>query len=372
MNWTNRLGRLVDRHPVFFGCIFAAFILLALNLGARHFLAKSPTFTSEVLESIYGKNHVADYSIVLAEQGLGQHYFPFVEYVEKPRQGKFVNVSEQGTRCHYPDRSLCLAKGGQKEIWIFGGSTTFGYGAKDSETIPAYLSARFSGYKVVNFGAASYYSTLERIRFENLLTQYPPPRAVVFIDGLNDFYYYDVPDKTMVSDAYALILDKDNVRDSNSWGNWILNSIKRQPLYRLLEERFGASKQVSASVAPPEKLRTAIARLNTNHAIIEAIGDKLGISVLNVVQPIPLYGIGHKTSKVPQAFLNFGDHVNSGAAYAMIFSQGQESAYKRTRTLYLANFGISEAMYVDTVHYSPKFNQSIADEIYKVLTQSLN
>jgi hypothetical protein len=363
--------RIIDKHPVAFACVLAFLILFSLNFGSRHFLAKSPTFTPDVIASIYGKNQAADYEIVLAEQGIGQHYFPFVEYVEKPRQGKFVNVSEQGTRCHYPDRSLCTASGGPKEIWVFGGSTTFGYGAKDAETIPAYLSERFSAYKVVNFGAASYYSTLERIRFENLLTQYPPPAAVVFIDGLNDFYYYQVPDKTMVSDAYALILDKDSGSNSPSWAETLLASIKKQPLYRLFEEKFGTSKRIDASVASPEQLRRAISRLNVNHEIIEAIGDTLGISVMNVIQPIPLYGIGHKTSKVPQALLNFGDHVNSGAAYELMFSSGQSSPYQRTRTLNLANYGNQEGMYVDTVHYSPKFNQSIADEIYGALSQKL-
>lgn len=126
---------------------------------------------------------VEDYRTVSIEQSIGQKYYPFVEYIEKARNGKFVNVSSQGTRCHYPNRDLCAAKGGLNEIWLFGGSTTFGYGVKDKETIAAYLADRLPDYRIVNFGAASYYSTIERVRFENLLAEFAPPMAAILLMG---------------------------------------------------------------------------------------------------------------------------------------------------------------------------------------------
>lgn len=366
------MKKFIDKHPIIYTSIIVLLALIALNYIAQFFLEKPPGHNlgqEFVLERIYGKESVADYKIVHSEQSLGQRYFPFVEYIEKARSGKLVNVSEQGTRCHHSDQNLCQIKGGRNEIWMFGGSTTFGYGVKDTETIAANLSERLPSFRVINFGTASYYSTIERIRFENLLTEFPPPRAVIFLDGLNDFYYFDVPDKSMVSDAYSLILNKDKGNGTN-FRNSIIRFLDKLAIYRLLEEKFGQTNKATSIVASRDQVLKAITRLNLNHSIIESVGDKLGITVLNVIQPIPLYGVGHKTSKVPQELLNFGDHANSGNAYKIMFAS-ELQPYNRPRTLNLAELEIEEGMYVDTVHYSPLFNKEIASKIYEKLSLEL-
>jgi hypothetical protein len=54
---------------------------------------KSHTFHDPaVLANIYGQDKASDYAIVLREQGAGSVYEPFVEFVEKPRTGQFVNA----------------------------------------------------------------------------------------------------------------------------------------------------------------------------------------------------------------------------------------------------------------------------------------
>jgi hypothetical protein len=339
-----------------------------------------------LLKSVYGPDLVEDYSAVFSGQSVGQRYHPFVEYIERARTGRFVNVSNQGTRCHYSDRSLCTAKGGKGEIWLFGGSTTFGYSVKDNETIAAYLAEQFPAYRVVNFGAASYYSTLERIRFENLLTELSPPKAAVFIDGLNDFYYFDVPDKS----AYSPTI--------KSWEEFVVNrpgplaSLKNDlreflstlAIYRVLpklRELATSGKtpkadtpnqgRVLRATATQEQISKAIARLELNHIFVASIGDKLGITVLTVLQPIPTYGVGHRTSKVPREALNYGDHANSGYAYREMLTRSGELRRHNSHMLNLANLEIVEGMYVDTVHYTPLFCRQIALQIYRTLKPCL-
>jgi len=174
----------------------------------------------------------------------------------------------------------------------------------------------------------------------------------------------------MVSDAYSLILDK--ASKQASFGNNLRKYLRKLAIYRLLEEKFGLSLKVKAVAASQEQILKAIARLNLNHSITEAIGDKLGVAVINVIQPVPLYGVGHKTSNVPQELLNYGDHVNSGVAYKIMFTPNTKSTYTRVRTLNLANFGSEEGMYVDTVHYTPSFNEEIASKIQVRLLEELN
>ena len=61
-------------------------------------------------------------------------YEPFTQFRERPFSGKFVNVSEAGYRLSKnqgpwpPDPT-------HYNVFVFGGSTTFGYGLPDTETV---------------------------------------------------------------------------------------------------------------------------------------------------------------------------------------------------------------------------------------------
>lgn len=391
-----KLFEAIDRHSAIFIWATVLLVMLGINYLAylkleqieRQAQAGRVQDQERVLKKVFGADLAADYRAVSLEQSVSPKYYPFVEYIETARFGRFVNVSNQGTRCHYPNRDLCTAKGGMKEIWIFGGSTTFGYGVKDNETIAAYLAERLPDYRIVNFGAASYYSTIERIRFENLLAEFTPPKAAVFIDGLNDFYYFNVPDKSHYSPI--LIAAEDIIVNKPEPLRAIKNDLKallgRLAIYRLLQvvradlalntkttgTDLASLDQISKATASQEQITKAIARLHLNHTIVESIGDKLGISVLTVLQPVPTYGVGHKTSQVPSESLNFGDHANSGFAYREMLTPNGELRRQDSHKLNLANLGISEGMYVDTVHYTPLFSKKIALEIYKRLRPCLD
>ena len=79
-------------------------------------------------------------------------------------------------------------------IFLFGGSTTFGYGVSDNQTIASYLQEYLtkntdSNICVYNFGRGYYYLTQERILYEQLLTSGFVPDLAIFIDGLNDLAF---------------------------------------------------------------------------------------------------------------------------------------------------------------------------------------
>ena len=82
-------------------------------------------------------------------------------------------------------------------VFVFGGSTTFGVGLPDDETIASYLQecalANHSrGHPAVyNFGRPSYFSSQELILFQQLLKAGFVPQVAVFIDGINDFGFLD-------------------------------------------------------------------------------------------------------------------------------------------------------------------------------------
>ena len=114
-------------------------------------------------------------------------YSQFVEHEESPTEGKYVNITKEfGRKIDNP--TDCLRK-----IFVYGGSTTFGYNVADYQTIPAYLlktleKNNFNNYCVYNFGGGSYFSTQENIRFiKHILTErYNKGDFALFIDGHNE------------------------------------------------------------------------------------------------------------------------------------------------------------------------------------------
>ena len=117
---------------------------------------------------------------------------PLTQFREAPFTGRFVNVSKAGFRAG-PEPPPWPMPTSDYNIWVLGGSTTFGYGLPDSQTIPAQLEsilrARHPGTRlhVYNFGQAYFYSRQELALLEELLVSSPTaPQLAVFIDGINE------------------------------------------------------------------------------------------------------------------------------------------------------------------------------------------
>ena len=188
----NLIKSFIKKRPIVSFIIIFFIFFIFINKLSKNFLQQTKLEKRKIpeyIEQVYGKKNVEDYQKVFLEQTTAFEYKQFVEFIEKERSDKFTSVSSMGNRCNYNGLSKCKTPdGGKNEIWLFGGSTTFGYGVKNDETISAYLEKLFNKkYRIINFGSGFYYSTQERILFHNLLTKLPAPFAIVFIDGLNEF-----------------------------------------------------------------------------------------------------------------------------------------------------------------------------------------
>ena len=337
-------------------------IVRLLGLGQDDALPTTAATSDYSLERVHGDDW-EDYLIVGQEQSTSSVYSPFVEYTSGPRDGQFVTVTDDGIRCQSTAKVDCGVNGGTGEVWVFGGSTTFGYGVKNDETIPAYLNRLLPDHNVINFGVASYYSTVERIKFFNLLTQYDPPAAAVFVDGLNDFYYHQIPDVSGASDKLRNVFElPDHLRTLAK-----LDKFARQSalVSMILDAVRGDAAEVLIEQRSDAVLQRIIRRLERNTAMRNAVGAQMGIQIVNILQPVPLFGVGHATSFVPESFLNFKDHANSGRGYELIH---EGSALLDDPTVVnLADLTPEGQMYVDTVHYHPEVNAQIARAIFDQL-----
>ena len=70
-------------------------------------------------------------------------------------------------------------------VWFFGGSTIWGTGASDQNTIPSYFH-KLTGLNVYNFGESGWTSRQSLNELINLLNDGHLPSSIVFYDGVND------------------------------------------------------------------------------------------------------------------------------------------------------------------------------------------
>lgn len=108
-------------------------------------------------------------------------YVSFVEWRRELYQGETVNVVGP-----FHERLTAEAEGAKgAPVFFFGGSTMWGTGARDQETIPSYYS-RIAGRPTRNFGESGYvaHQNLEMLLW--VLQEGERPAAVVFYDGVND------------------------------------------------------------------------------------------------------------------------------------------------------------------------------------------
>ena len=170
-------------------------ILLLAILLATHFFIKVyhryrsiPPRTFEILPDIVKPNyrHMAGADVdalLFALDTLHMRYEPWVGYKEEETTSRFVNVDEYGIRANGPSRRTVSDLDGA--VWFFGGSTTFGYGVADAETIPARLE-NLLGRPVVNLGAGGYYSAQENVLLNQYLRIGYRPSLAIFLDGINE------------------------------------------------------------------------------------------------------------------------------------------------------------------------------------------
>jgi hypothetical protein len=162
-----RLTRFFTQFSVFFTIAFllwvsaeavARFIVREIKWDAPPYML---AFTDDHIRKLYNTDNPAFYREVVLEgwgRSINLEYEPFVEFMPVAISGKHVNVAPEGFRIA-PSGARKLNLPGNK-VFVFGGSTAFGMGVSDGETIAAYLEQEFraSGRKdvaVFNFGVVA-------------------------------------------------------------------------------------------------------------------------------------------------------------------------------------------------------------------------
>ncbi|WP_291724792.1 SGNH/GDSL hydrolase family protein [Magnetospirillum sp. 64-120] len=329
-------------------------------------------YSDDVIKALYNRTDFDTIRTIIAESWRQSDtvYTPFVEFQMQPYDGRNFTITNDGYRINGLSPQD-LSRPGRK-VFVFGGSTTMGSGVANEQTIPAAIERRLhaAGHKdvqVFNFGVVSYFSSQELIAFQRRLTAGQKPDAVVFIDGLNDFYYCTIPDQ---SSWYERLMQTTMARSRMPLGLELANRSNVVQLARALSgDRASIIREWGRFCQGEDDIRKVIHRMDTNRRMIDAMARQLGIEAIMVQQPVPTYAFDNSRRPYPVSDELLGYHINSKRGYPLMAQMRQQGKLWTNNVLWLDELQPETNPYIDTVHYSPDFNDligtTIAEEILR-------
>ncbi|HEX4959490.1 MAG TPA: hypothetical protein VF173_01530 [Thermoanaerobaculia bacterium] len=289
---------------------------------------------------------------LLAESwGRSLRFHPYTGLAEQPFRGRYVNIVEPGLRLIRDPGPWPMASGAHN-VWVFGGSTTFGYGLADWETIPSHLQVtlrrRYPGapIHVYNFGQGYFFSSQELALFQSLLASgSAPPEVVLFIDGINEHFQ---------------------------------NPFYTSHLQKLVRSPWTAPQIPDEEPSIPRG-EDVVSRWLRNKRMIEGVSAAYGIKPLFIWQPAPnwKYDLRHHllwwNGKEKMPATNgpvYGDSPHYAAMDRLRMSSPETLGKD---FLYLGDLQLGETrpLYVDRLHYTSAFAQKIAEQVADRIQQGL-
>ena len=282
---------------------------------------------------------------------------PYTMFRVRAMTGRAVNVSEQGFR-HGRSKEVWPPDPAAANIFVFGGSTTFGYGLPDESTIPAQLAGhlreQLPGARpaVYNFATPNHVAVQERIRFEQLMLDGHVPRVAVFIDGFDEFlgpYYAPLMLSRYVEATAARSLQQ-----------------RTSQVVRELSSRvFRASGALDESSCRLPDPADVLDRYAANMRLISAACRAFAVRPLFVWQPVPCYRYdGKSTHPAGDGSAPLLDCVRSG--FALMEERRRELG---DELVWLGDIqrGRTGNLYLDPDHYTAEFSGEIASQIARRL-----
>ena len=210
---------------------------------------------------------------------------PYRGYWPAPLSSRYVNIDSLGRRAT-PQAAF---GSNRRLLFLMGGSTLWGYTARDSSAIGAFLAQELAArgirdVEIVNLAQAAFNSTQEATTLLVELARGHLPALVVFVDGYNDIATtgkYGEPGHTYADEVFQQHLD----RGRRGFGGELLGLQRHSALLQRLRVALGLQPPAVDRLAPLA-ICGPVAGYYRNLALAEeAIGRGFGFPVLHFLQP---------------------------------------------------------------------------------------
>ena len=357
MTWIKPVKDVIS---IFFITLLLLILLstLSIVIEKSYYSYMTPSYenSSEERRKNYKHMDKADVDNLLhATWTAGYEYVEVLGFREKSQTTKFVNVNNLGFRSSRKTKDFYSDLEGA--VWFLGGSTTFGYGVTDRETIPAYLEELLRT-PVVNLGRGYYFSEQENLLLLKLLKFNRRPSKVIFLDGLNERCAID----TYQNEMKALFADQ----QTQGLTSYFLGIVK--PSLRLMVkvvEKIGETK--TSSQKNNEKINSINCYDESDRPV--PLKSVLGNNLRHRKAICSEYDLDCTTFVQPVAGLH-GEHVEVNDNKGFFVTLGNKfdhlkTTFKSNGAVFITSAldGHRNHAFVDSVHHSAAANLEIAKSI---------
>ena len=262
---------------------------------------------------------------------------------------------------------------------MLGGSTTWGTGAPDGQTIPSYLAKLLNSWgvdtQVRNLGESAFVSTQEVVYLMRELQSGRRPDIVIFYDGANDAAAAEFwPENP--GTHHNLTGIRNRVERNENAVVHLLRSTALNRAAQFILRRIGPNGTKSGNLVNT----TDIPRLGEraaniwlgNYNMTEALGQAYGFVPVFIFQPS--LTVGEKpldASEEGFAATKSGKGVRKEMRKAVRQHLQEEGAPAGIYDLSDVFAGVADPIYIDSVHITGKGNQLVAERLFEIVTNDL-
>jgi len=281
-----------------------------------------------------------------------------------------INIDEQG------HRHTVIPKGAaDDEVWMFGGSTTYGTGVDDAHTIPSLLASRLS-VRAVNNGTDSY---IARQNVNRLLREYEVrnssghgKRTIIFFDGINDIYTKCRVENPTLGSAYQNTIQS-AMEDANRLENaspmqllWPAKTLFNKISLRLRSDSAQNPEDLYVCDNDADRADRVARALVGDWSAAQSIAEANGDSFVAFLQPFLLLSntrADHLFSRNSPFSEELLEQFNT--VYPLIRSRATADGVQFHDLTHVLDH--DEFIYIDLFHVSPNGNEYLAQAMAKVL-----
>jgi hypothetical protein len=371
--------------------------LIAIEVGARLIVGAMDALRAQQSEAADPRSRLPAYASATydAEELFREEraadrrmYRPYVVWSRRPYDGRLISIDEHGERRTPPGE----VEDPELVVWMLGGSTTWGMGAPDDETIPSHLARLLTEreglrVRVRNLGEIGFVTTQEIVRLLREMQRGGRPDLVVFFDGVNDAaaaaLWPEIPGAHM---NFQEIRDRFERRGGPppAWRALV----KSSGLYRLAR-RLAHGLGVKGRPAPvPWDPPTSAEDIETrgrqavdvwleNTGIVRAFARAHDFETLFVMQPSLM--VGRKPLDPSEREILESERANAAKLQSMDVYRYVRDALRRREgasdgaapiiDLSDAFAGVETPLYFDYVHISGEGNRILAARIHELILQ---
>jgi hypothetical protein len=298
-------------------------------------------------------------------------YQDYTIWRRAPFKGETITINEQGHRVHGINTNQ-----GASQTWFFGGSSMWGYGVNDENTIPA-IFEQLTNAKAKNFGEVGYTAHQSLNSLEREAVAQPWPNNVIFYDGVNDVLHKCREENNYFSSAQEYIIkmrleeDKSTLLSSNEN---VVFSLKRpfEPIIMVFRRLMSSSDMNEVKYdgdADPKKRRQIAEAMYNDWLAAKMFTEAGGARFYAVLQPVAFIG-SPNADYLPEV-----NNLKSLKHQYEILYQEFRRVLSEKRFEYLDLTGLfndGNDYYIDFCHLNPEGNKLVAQAIKNYMDNNAN